>query len=268
METFRERVAVVTGGASGIGRALCLALAAQGARVVVADVDEKGMTATADAVRQAGAQALTMRTDVSSLAEVQALADRAFQEFGAIHVLCNNAGVAVHGGLESATHRDWEWVIGVNLWGVIHGVEAFVPRMIAQKQPGHIVNTASMAGLIASQGLGIYNTTKYAVVGLSETLQKDLRPHGIGVSVLCPMGVATEIRTSERNRPSHLRNPGRPAPAGEVTLIGRTFTAEHVADRVLRAIRDNRLHIITHDEGLAPLRRRLERMAQAIEECK
>jgi NAD(P)-dependent dehydrogenase (short-subunit alcohol dehydrogenase family) len=267
MDRLTERVAVVTGGASGIGRALCLGLARKGARVVVADVDESGMDGTAAAVKQAGGDAITVRTDVSRLGDVEALADRAYARWGAVHVLCNNAGVAVHGGLESATLRDWEWVMGVNLWGVIHGIEVFVPRMIAQREPGHVVNTGSMAGLIASQGLGIYNTTKYAVVGLSETLQKDLRPYNIGVSVLCPMGVATAIRASERNRPPHLQNPdGRSG--GEIELIGRTLTPEHVAERVLRAILANRLYVITHEEGLEPLRRRFQRMERAIEESK
>jgi len=208
-----------------------------------------------------------VRTDVTRLGDVQALADRAFAEWGSVHIVCNNAGVTVHGGLESATHKDWEWVIGVNLWGVIHGIESFVPRMIVQGRPGHIVNTASMAGLIASQGLGIYNTTKYAVVGLSETLQKDLRPYNIGVSVLCPMGVATAIRDSERNRPAHLQNPERRG-SGEITLIGRTLTPEHVAERVLRAVLANRLYVITHEEGLEPLRRRFQRMERAIEESR
>jgi len=183
-----------------------------------------------------------------------------------VHVVCNNAGVAIHGGLESATHRDWEWVLGVNLWGVIHGVEAFVPRMIAQKEPGHIVNTASMAGLIASQGLGVYNTSKYAVVGLSETLQKDLRPYGIGVSVLCPMGVSTNIRTSERNRPAELRNPQGPEDNDWFQLIGRYLEPEDVAGRVLRAVKANRLYVITHEEAREPLRRRFERMDRAFEE--
>jgi NAD(P)-dependent dehydrogenase (short-subunit alcohol dehydrogenase family) len=269
MDTLQDRVAVITGGASGIGRALCRRLARAGARIVVADLDQAGMEATVADVRQAGGEAIIVRTDVSRLGDVEALADRAFKEWGAVHVLCNNAGVSVHGGLETATHRDWEWVIGVNLWGVIHGIESFVPRMIAQAQPGHVVNTASMAGLIASQGLGIYNTTKYAVVGLSETLQKDLRPYNIGVSVLCPMGVETAIRDSARNRPTHLLNPDGPgAGGGEVTLIGRTLTPEHVAERVLGAILANRLYIITHAEGLEPLRRRFQRMERAIEESR
>ncbi len=206
MEDLTAKVAVVTGAASGIGRALCIALANAGARVAVADVDDAGMAGTVAEVEKAGGAAVAVRTDVSRLADVEALAERVFSRWSAVHVLCNNAGVALRGSLDTATHRDWEWVIGVNLWGVIHGIEAFVPRMIQRGESGHIVNTASMAGLIASQGLGVYNTTKYAVVGLSETLQKDLRPYNIGVSVLCPMGVSTAIRGSERNRPDDLKN--------------------------------------------------------------
>jgi NAD(P)-dependent dehydrogenase (short-subunit alcohol dehydrogenase family) len=205
---------------------------------------------------------VAVRVDVSP-AQVQALADRAFAHFGAVHVLCNNAGVAIHGVLQEMTHRDWEWVLGVNLWGVIHGLEAFLPRMIAQAEPGHVVNTASMAGLIASQGLGVYNASKYAVVGISETLVKDLRPHGIGVSVLCPMGVSTRIRESGRNRPARLQNQGE-RPAAEVELIGKSLDPDTVAAMVLAAIRANRLYVITHDESLEPLRRRFQRLEQAV----
>ena len=268
LTSLTDRTAVVTGGASGIGRALALLFAREGAHVVVADLDEAGMAETVAGVSRAGRRALAVKTDVSRLADVHALADRAFGEFGAVHVMCNNAGVALWGGLESVTHKDWEWAMGVNLWGVIHGVEAFVPRMVAGKQPGHVVNTASMAGLIASQGLGIYNTTKYAVVGLSETLQKDLRGYDIGVSVLCPMGVNTQIRKSDRNRPAALRNEAAEGEGRAVELIGRYLPPEHVAERVLRAIYANRLYVITHEEGLTPLKRRFERMAQAIEENK
>jgi NAD(P)-dependent dehydrogenase (short-subunit alcohol dehydrogenase family) len=232
--------------------------------VVVADLDEAGMAAVVAAIRSAGGEAVSVRTDVTDLAQVQALADRAWDAFGAVHVLCNNAGVVVHGGLERATHRDWQWVLGVNLWGVIHGLEAFLPRMIAQREPGHVLNTASMAGLVATQGLGVYNTSKYAVVGLSETLAKDLRPHGIGVSVLCPMGVATRIRAAERNRPAPLRNPGPGSAEEPVELMGRTLAAEHVAATALAAIRANRLYVITHKEGLEPLRRRFARLEQAV----
>jgi NAD(P)-dependent dehydrogenase (short-subunit alcohol dehydrogenase family) len=260
---LRGRTAVVTGGASGIGRALIQRFAREGANIVVADLDEAGMATVAGEAQALGVKALAVRTDVADLAQVEALAARAFEAFGAVHVLCNNAGVAMWGGLESATHRDWQWVLGVNLWGVIHGVEAFVPRMIARGEPGHIVNTASMAGLIASKGLGVYNTSKYAVVGLSETLAKDLKPYRIGVSVLCPLGVQTRIRESERNRPAGLRNE-RDERAAPVELIGRALAPETVADMVLAAIHANELYVITHDESLDPLRRRFERIERSI----
>jgi NAD(P)-dependent dehydrogenase (short-subunit alcohol dehydrogenase family) len=260
---LRGRTAVVTGGASGIGRALILRFARDGANVVVADVDEPGMASVAGEAQALGVKAVAVRTDVSERSDVEALAARAFEVFGAVHVLCNNAGVAAWGGIESATHRDWQWVLGVNLWGVIHGVEAFVPRMIARGEPGHIVNTASMAGLIASKGLGVYNTSKYAVVGLSETLAKDLRPYRIGVSVLCPLGVQTRIRDSERNRPAALRNE-RAEPVTPVELIGRSLAPDAVTDMVLTAIHANELYVITHEESLEPLRRRFERIERSI----
>ena len=257
------RVAVVTGGGSGIGRAMAEAFVRARATVVGADIDEAAAAAVVQSVRARGGEALGVRTDVSELTSVQALADTAFKTFGKVYILCNNAGVAVWGGLESAIHRDWQWVLGVNLWGVIHGIETFVPRMIAQREPGHIVNTASMAGLIASRGLGVYNTSKYAVVGLSETLAKGLRPHGLGVSVLCPMGVATQIRASARNRPARLAN-AAPSAEEPVELMGRTLEPGVVADMVVDAIRTNRLYVITHEEGLEALRRRHERLEQAL----
>jgi NAD(P)-dependent dehydrogenase (short-subunit alcohol dehydrogenase family) len=267
VESLRDRVAVVTGGGSGIGRALVDVFAREGARVVVVDVDEASATEAAEAVRKRGGTALAVRTDVADRGQVQALADRAFTELGAVDVLCNNAGVALWGPLESATHRDWQWVLGVNLWGVIHGIEAFVPRMIAGGRRGHVVNTASMAGLVATRGLGVYNTSKYAVVGLSETLAKDLAPHGIGVSVLCPLGVATRIRASDRHRPAHLRNEAARA-AAPVTLDGATLAPEAVAEMVLSAVLENRLYVITHPESLEPIRRRFQRIERAILEQK
>jgi len=265
MDRLDGRVGVVTGGASGIGRALARALAREGARVVVADVDEAGMKETADAIRAGGGEAIAVRTDVSDLRQVQALAESAWQAFGRVHVLCNNAGVATWGGLETVAHADWQWVLGVNLWGVIHGLEAFLPRMVAQREGGHIVNTASAAGLVATPGLGVYNASKYAVVGISETLVKDLRPYDIGVTVLCPMGVATRIRDSARNRPRTL---GAAAPRAEepVALIGATLQPDAVAAMTVAAIRANRLYVITHDEMLEPLRRRFERLERAIRE--
>jgi NAD(P)-dependent dehydrogenase (short-subunit alcohol dehydrogenase family) len=262
MRELKGRIAVVTGAGSGIGRALARALAREGARVVAADVDEAGMEETLR-----GIDGIAVRTDVSQRSQVQALAARAHTEFGAVHVLCNNAGVATWGGLERATYQDWQWVLGVNLWGVIHGLDAFLPRMIAQGEEGHIVNTASMAGLVATQGLGVYNTSKYAVVGLSETLVKDLRRYRIGVSVLCPMGVATQIRSSGRNRPSDLRNQdGAAGDEGGVDLIGRTLAPEDVAARVVRAIHADQLYVITHEEeSLGPIRKRFQRIERAID---
>jgi len=207
------------------------------------------------------------RLDRVAIGDVEALAERTLARFGKVHVVCNNAGVSVGGPMWEQTLDDWRWVLGVNLWGVIHGIEAFVPRMIASKEPGHIVNTASMAGLVATRGLGVYNTSKYAVVGLSETLAKDLRPYRIGVSVLCPMGVATQIRASERNRPRELANDA-PSASEPVELMGRTLAPAAVAEMVLAAIRANRLYVITHEEGLEALRRRHERLEQSILETK
>jgi NAD(P)-dependent dehydrogenase (short-subunit alcohol dehydrogenase family) len=267
VEILSDRVAVVTGGASGIGRALVDVFAREGMRVVVADVDDTGLAEAVASVEARGGRALAVRTDVSDPAQVRQLAERARATFGGVHVLCNNAGVVVHGGLERASHRDWQWVLGVNLWGVIHGVEAFVPGMIASGEPGHVVNTASMAGLVATRGLGVYNTSKYAVVGLSETLAKDLAPYRIGVSVLCPMGVATRIRAAARNRPLALRN-DKEAVGEPVELMGGTLAPAAVAEMVLGAIRENRLYVITHAEGLEPLRRRFARMERAILEQK
>lgn len=261
MIELKNRVAVITGGGSGIGAAMAHTFKRQGMKIVLADIEPATMDATAAAL---GGDVLTVRTDVRKLDDVHALAARAFERFGGVHLLCNNAGVAVFGGLETMTHRDWEWVLGVNLWGVIHGIEAFVPRMIAQGQGGHIVNTASMAGLVPMQGMGIYVTSKYAVVGLSETLQRDLSAYGIGVSVLCPMIVNTNINASARNRPDELRNPGEePFTPPQVDLVGGIIEPDEVADRVLAAVKANELYILTHAAQRDIVRRRCERLDRA-----
>lgn len=264
MQDFTDRVAVITGGGSGIGAALAEAFAGAGARIVLADVDEQGMDAVAARLRAGGAAALAVRTDVTRLDEMHALAERAFAHFGGVHLLCNNAGVIAVGGMERVTHRDWQWVIGVNLWGVIHGIEAFVPRMIAQAQGGHIVNTASMSGLVPMQGMGVYVTTKYAVVGLSETLQRDLSAYGIGVTVLCPMVVRTNINASERNRPPALCNED-PAPVmpADLALAGGVIEPVDVATKTLAAIRANELYVITHPASRDIIARRFGRLDKA-----
>jgi NAD(P)-dependent dehydrogenase (short-subunit alcohol dehydrogenase family) len=243
------------------------AFAREGMRIVLADIEEAPMRAVAADI---GADVLTVKTDTSKLESVQALADRAFTHFGAVHVVCNNAGVGSFGLIEHTTHRDWEWLINVNLWGVIHGVEVFVPRLIAQGAGGHIVNTASMAGLVPMVGLGAYVATKYAVVGLTETLQRELRASGIGVSVLCPMIVNTNINQSDRNRPAPLRNPGAPVvtadapptpPPGD--MAGGVIEAPEVADRVVAAIKANRLYVLTHKASREIIRHRFERIDAA-----
>jgi NAD(P)-dependent dehydrogenase (short-subunit alcohol dehydrogenase family) len=266
MDPFRDRVAVVTGGGSGIGAALARAFAARGSRVVLADLDEKAMAGVASELTDAGASVLAVRTDVSKRAEVEALADTTVRQFGAVHVVCNNAGIATFGEIARAPHEDWEFTMGVNFWGVVHGVEAFAPRIVSQGQGGHIVNTASMAGLVGMRWLGIYCASKFAVVGLSEALHRELEPHGVGVSVLCPMIVATNINeNSVRMRPAHLQ-PREPLPALPPTgsMQGGTVTAESVAARVVRAIDDKRFYVLTHPEQREILRRRAARLERAF----
>src|SRR5437867_11672929 len=213
MDHFRERVAVITGGGGGIGAALADAFAARGARIVLADLDEAAMARVAERLTRTGADVLAVPTDVTQLGSARALAEAAERRFGAIHIVCNNAGVGTFGQLATATHADWEYTMRVNFWGVVHGVEAFVPRLIARGAGGHVVNTASMAGLVGMRWLGIYSAAKFAVVGLTEALHRELAEHGIGVSVLCPMIVQTDINAnSVRNRPPALQNPDTPPP--------------------------------------------------------
>lgn len=266
MKDFAGKTAVVTGAASGIGRALSLDFARRGMNVVASDIEETPLKAVQGEIEGEGAQCLPVVTDVADLAAVQALADAAFGRFGAVHVLCNNAGVSSGGKIQDATYQDWQWVLGVNLWGVIHGLTAFLPRMIEQKQEAHIVNTGSMAGLIASQGLGVYNTSKYAVVGLSETLLRDLRDTGIGVSVLCPMGVSTRIRESARNRPAGLKE--HMAPYDPPELVGNYISPQETSRLVIKAMENNELYVLTHPESEEFVARRFERIRRAFRHLK
>jgi NAD(P)-dependent dehydrogenase (short-subunit alcohol dehydrogenase family) len=266
MDDFRDRVAVVTGGGGGIGAALAAAFAARGARLVLADLDEAAMAPVAERLRAGGAEVLTVPTDVTSLEAVRALGDAAERRFGAVHLICNNAGVATFGEIARASHADWVYTLGVNLWGVVHGVETFVPRLIAQGAGGHVVNTASMAGLVGMRWLGVYSASKFAVVGLSEALHRELAEHGIGVSVLCPMIVDTAINeNSVRNRPAALANPGAPAVPPAASLMGGTISPEEVARRVVRGIERKDLYILTHPEQRDILRRRAARLDAAFE---
>jgi len=244
MEELRERVAVVTGAASGIGRALCERFAAEGMHVVMADVDPERLQQSADAVAaDSGAEVIAVPTDAAQWESVEELARRAVERFGAVHVLCNNAGVQRPTKAWECTLEDWSWLVGVNLNGVFYGIKAFVPAMVARAEPGHVVNTASVGGLLAYPELAPYAATKYGVVGMSESLHHDLRQEGvpIGVSVLCPGAVATQFRAHSRA----LR------PGGAVDEIGDISTPvaippSDVARQVLDAIRTDRFWIVTH----------------------
>jgi NAD(P)-dependent dehydrogenase (short-subunit alcohol dehydrogenase family) len=263
MDPFAGRVAVITGGGSGIGAALARAFAARGAHLVLADLDAEAMAAVAADLAAHGTEVLCVPTDVGEREQVEALAAAAVTHFGAVHLVCNNAGVCVPGDLAAAAHADWVYTLRVNLWGVVHGVEVFVPRLIAQGAGGHVINTASMAGLVGMQGLGVYSASKFAVVGLSEALYRELKPHGVGVSVVCPMVVRTNIdRNSVRQRPAALRAPGAPspAPAGLATLAGSVIEPDQVARRVVRAVERGDFYVLTHPEQREILRRRAERL--------
>ncbi len=273
MRDLAGKVAVVTGGGSGIGAALARALASEGMDLVVADIQADAAERVASELRAIGRRALALEVDVSSGESVEALASRTFAEFGACHVLCNNAGVLVMGGLESRTRKDWEWVLGVNLWGVVNGVLAFVPRMLATPGEKQIVNTGSTSGIMAAPGVGVYGTAKYGVVGLSEHLRHDLARHGIGVSVLCPGGVQTNILRSERNRPADL---GKSKVSREDVelMIGRgplhpdeMQPPEAIAAAVVEGIRANDAFIVTHAHYRASVEARHVELMRAFDKA-
>ena len=255
------KVAVVTGGASGIGRAMAARFVADGMRVVIADIEQNALDSTAAELGVDG-----IRTDVSDPDSVADLAAAVIDRHGAVHVLCNNAGVGGGGVMSSLTLNDWRWVIDVNLWGVVHGIHFFLPHLLDNDDGGHIVNTASMAGLSAWPGIGPYNGTKYAVVGISETLAMELADTAVGVSVLCPGLVNTNIFTSQRNRPQELRNENR-NPAGRLVsdevLKTRGLDPDVVAELVANAIRSGEFWIFTHEELLSSVEDRHRRMMDA-----
>ena len=266
METITGKVAVVTGAGSGIGRALARRVAAEGGHVVLADVERAPLDAVARELTDAGAEVLAVPTDVSDGEAVDALRDAALERFGAVHLVCNNAGVSTGGLLWEQTVADWEWVLGVNLWGVIHGVRAFTPTLVAQGE-GHIVNTASVAGLLNPPFMGVYNATKHAVVSLSETLHGELAMtgSGVGVSVLCPGWVNTRIHEAGRNRPEGETGAAE-VDAGFLDVVGGLLAngldPDDVAGMVLDAVRANRFYVLTHPTWTPMVVERVERIAR------
>ena len=268
IDPFRDRVAVITGGASGIGRAMANGFAARGAHLVLADIDEAALSIAEKELSEGGTRVLAVPTDVSRRESVAGLADAAFRHFGAVHIVCNNAGIAMLGSLAQADPGDWDTSMSINFWGVVHGVDAFAQRLIDQKQGGHILNTASMAGLVGMQYLGIYCATKFAVVGLSESLERELRPHDIGVSVLCPMIVATNIAQNSARmlgRESTSAGAGDGNEGASPPMRGSVIAVESVVERVVRGIEQGDLYIFTHPEQREFLGRRVARMEAVFE---
>ena len=270
MKEFRGKVAVVTGAASGIGRAMVERFAAEGMKVVLADV-EKGALAQAEAEMKAGgATVLAVPTDVSRAADMEALARKTIDAFGTVHVLCNNAGVPpVVAPTWELTEADWQWVLGVNLWGVLHGIRVFVPIMLEQDSEGHVVNTASVAGLLSAPWAATYDVAKHGVVTLSESLHRELAAVGskLKVSVLCPAWVKTQLMDGNRNRPAALRNQPGPATAAPQAalmeqavrqLVAAGTEPAAIADRVLNAIMDEQFYILPHPEWKEQVRVRME----------
>jgi NAD(P)-dependent dehydrogenase (short-subunit alcohol dehydrogenase family) len=263
MTELKGKVAAVTGAASGLGRAMALAFAGEGMHVALGDVADASDTFAA--VEKRGVSAVAMRLDVSRAEEVEAFAELVDRELGGAHVVCNNAGVSPLGAPWEMSLGDWQWIMGVNLWGVIHGLRSFVPRLLARNE-GHVVNTASVAGLISPPGTAAYNVTKHAVVTLSETLYHDLRERTseVGVSVLCPAYVPTGIADADRKRPAGIepsvktrQTLAREEMLKKAVASGR-LSADDVAHAVVQAVKEERFYVLTHPRIKGAIRARME----------
>jgi NADP-dependent 3-hydroxy acid dehydrogenase YdfG len=245
MTSVTDKTAFITGGASGIGLGIAEVLGRAGARIVIADIERQALDRAVAHLASLDVAAHAIRLDVTDRAGFAAARDAIVESHGAVHLLFNNAGVNVPGPLHEVSFSDWDWVLGVNLGGVINGITTFLPELLRHGDAAHVVNTASVGGLVGMRNLGIYNTSKFAVVGLSEALRADLYATGVKVSVLCPGVVATALGASERNRPSHLAG-SRPAPAEAGPAIG--MSPVELAQQVLAAIQADEFFISSHPE--------------------
>jgi len=263
MQEFAGKTAFITGGASGIGLGMATRLAERGMKLVIADIEKHATDQAVDGLKASGAEAAGVVCDVSNAASVEAAAEQAIATFGNIHVLCNNAGVSPTGALDECSLEDWQWAMGVNLMGVVHGIRSLVPHMKAHGEGGHVVNTASIAGMVALPTLGIYTATKYAVVGISETLKSEVLPFGIGVSVLCPAFVRTRLADSHRNRPSEL-GAGADSPEFMVEALKAGMDPLEVGAAVVNAIERDELYIFTHADSKTGIQIRADMILAAF----
>ena len=253
MQDFNGKTAFITGGASGLGLSMARAFAARGANIMLADLNEEGLAAAAEALSgRANVEIDSVVCDVADPAAMQRAADKTIERFGKVHVVCNNAGVALGGQPGEIPLEDWRWIVDINLMGVVYGVEIFAPLIKSHGEGGHIINTGSMAGHGAAPGMSPYNATKFAVVGYSEGLRQELEPHNIGVSCLCPAWVRTNIHTTTQGRPTGGRSQAEldadPAYQDMAEVIGSGLEPDAVAEWVADCVEANRLHIFTHPD--------------------